>query len=73
MVTINSQLYSNMSDPKLFDNSVGSEYILADPLFGSDPALYPLFIDVNNMPPSADLPVGIYQCMYWFINLFAIF
>ncbi len=47
-----------MSDLNLLDNSVGSEYILADPLFGSDPALYPLFIDVNNMPASADLPVG---------------
>jgi len=47
-----------MSDLNLLENTVGSDYILADPSFGPDPAHYPLFIDVNNMPASADLPVG---------------
>ena len=48
-----------MSDANLLDNTIGSDYILlADPSFELDPALYPLFIDVDNMPASADLPVG---------------
>ena len=47
-----------MSDANLLDNTIGSDYILADPSFELDPALYPLFIDVDYMRASADLPVG---------------
>lgn len=70
-----------MSDFNLVDNTAGPDKIIADPAFGSDQTLFPLFIDVENMPYAADLPVGsgstnvctdlvIYLLLFCIIDLF---